>query len=472
MSANRPNLVFVYPDQFRQQAMGFMEQDPVVTPNLDRFASESLVFTNAVSNRPLCSPHRAMVMTGKYPHANGVLTNCNSRMMEYGNYLKESERCLSDVLSDAGYCQGYIGKYHLDAPLEVDYPYTEGPRRDGVAWDAYTPPGPRRHGFDFWHAYGCHDWHLNPHYWAGDARVNERVDVDGWSVKHETDVALEYIRNQDGKHRSPGSPFSVFVAYNPPHPPFSQVPLQYVAMYGDKSDEDLLNRPNVNLADEAIRRRCQAKNYFAAVTGVDEQFGRILECLRDEGLEENTIVVFASDHGEMLGSHGRMQKTVWYDETLLVPFIARWPGRVDPGADDLLLSVPDIMPSLLHLMGLGDQVPEGVEGSDYSPIMLGQECARPSSALYLDFQPEYPNEGEQWPSGGRRGLRTHQHTFVAQRGALPDDTYILYDNVSDPYQLRNVADEYPAIVKELMEELDDWLERIGDPWLGAPAEAR
>ena len=469
-NAHLPNLVFVYPDQFRQHAMGFMRQDPVITPNLDRFASESLVFTNAVSSRPLCSPHRAMLMTGKYPHANGVLTNCNSRMFEFGNFLKETERCLSDVLNDVGYSQGYVGKYHLDAPLAVNYQYTEGPRGDGVAWDGYTPPGPRRHGFDFWHAYGCHDWHLSPHYWVGDARADERMDVDEWSVKHETDVAIEYIRNRDGKHRSPETPFSLFVAFNPPHPPFGLVPPQYVEMYGDRSDEDLLTRPNVNVEDEAIRRRCQAKNYFAAITGIDEQFDRILECLREEGLEENTIVVFTSDHGEMLGSHGRMQKTVWYDETLLVPFLIRWPGKIGPGTDDLLLSAPDIMPSLLHLMGLGDQVPSDVEGSDYSSIMVGQECTRPSSALYLDVQPEWPEEGKRWPAGGKRGLRTDRHTFVVERGKVQDDTYILHDNTDDPYQLRNVAGENPAIVKQLMEELRDWLDRTNDPWLGATAE--
>lgn len=465
MKAERPNLVFVFPDQFRQQGMGFMRQDPVITPNFDRFAAESLVFTNAVSNRPLCSPHRAMVMTGKYPHSNGVLTNCNSGTFEHHNFLKETERCLSDVLNDAGYCEGYIGKYHLDSPLEANYRYTAGPRGDGVAWDAYTPPGPRRHGFDFWHSYGCHDWHLTPHYWVGNAKANERIDVDEWSVKHETDVAIEYIRNRGGIHRNQDSPFSLFVAFNPPHAFFNLVPPQYVEVYGNKSDADLLNRPNVNLEDEAIRARCQAKNYFAAITGIDEQFGRILECLGQEGLEGDTIVVFTSDHGEMLGSHGRMQKTVWYDESLLVPFLIRWPGNIGPGQDDLLLSVPDVMPSLLHLLGLGDQVPSDVEGADYSSIMLGGECARPSSALFLDVEPH-------WLGGGKRGLRTHRYTFVTQREKPQHDTYILHDNVEDPYQLKNIASENPAVVKQLMEEMNDWLETTNDPWLGVSADVR
>lgn len=127
-----------------------MNQDPVITPNLDQFASEGIVFTHAVSNSPVCSPYRAMLFSGKYPISNGVVSNCYSATIKNGIELKESERCLSDVLHDAGYNQGYIGKLHLDLPKEEHIPYTEGWRgKPGKStfWDAYTPPGPRRHGF-------------------------------------------------------------------------------------------------------------------------------------------------------------------------------------------------------------------------------------------------------------------------------------------------------------------------------------
>jgi uncharacterized sulfatase len=188
-SKSPPNVVFVFPDQFRQQAIGFMQQDPVITPNLDRFASESLVLTHAVSNYPVCSPYRAMLFTGKYPFSTGVIGNCYSGTIPYGVQLRASERCFSDVLHDVGYSLGYIGKFHLDLPREEDIPFTEGWRGQpgaGSFWDAYTPPGPRRHGFDFWHSYGCCDQHLTPHYWHNDAKVDERTDIEGWSVQHET----------------------------------------------------------------------------------------------------------------------------------------------------------------------------------------------------------------------------------------------------------------------------------------------
>jgi arylsulfatase A-like enzyme len=459
MPQNHPNLVFVFPDQFRQQAIGFMGADPVITPNLDRFAGQSVVLTNAVSNRPVCSPYRAMLFTGMYPHSNGVLTNCYSGTKRYDCQLRETDRCFSDVLHDLGYSQGYIGKFHLDLPDEAHAEYTEGRRGDGHIWDAYTPPGPRRHGFDFWHSYGCCDRHLNPHYWTTDAAIDERIEPEEWSVKHETDVAVRYIRNSGGECREPGAPFSLVVSFNPPHPPFDQVPRKYVEMYGEKTNEELLNRPNVSFERKARRALMHAKNYFAAVTGVDEQFGRILKALEDEGLADDTVVVFSADHGEMLGSHGRMGKVAWYDESLLMPFIVRWPGRIAPRSDDLLLGVPDVMPTLLGLAGFADHIPGDVEGTDYSRALLGEDMARPTSALYLNTTPRNA-------AAGARGLRTHRYTFVIERTKDGGERVHLYDNEADPYQMTDIAGREPEVEKRLAKELDEWLRRTNDPWLG------
>jgi len=458
MKNQQPNLLFIFPDELRQQALGFMGQDPVITPNLDRFASESLVLTHAVSPSPMCSPYRAMLFTGMYPHSNGVVINCNSYTAQYGSYLKETDICFSDVLHAAGYSQGYIGKWHLDPPSPEHTQYTEGVREDdGLVWDAYTPPGPRRHGFDFWHSYGCCDLHLTPHYWTGDAKVNERIDVQEWSVKHETDVALDYIRNQNGAYRDADKPFSLFISYNPPHMPFKQVPAQYLEPYADLSSEELLNRPNVRLEGVGSEADKHIKNYFAAITGIDEQIGRILETLQAEGLDENTIVVFTSDHGEMMGSHGLMGKNVWYDESYLVPFIIRWPEKIQPGQDDFFLSAPDFMPTLLNLMGQGDDVPERVEGLDLSAAFLGRDGERPESALYLDVYPARHQIG-------KRGLRTHRYTFVVIREKGQAERYVLHDNKNDPYQLRNIAQDEPGILADLQVELDNWLNKTNDPW--------
>lgn len=450
-----PNLVFVFPDEYRAQALGFANEDPVITPNLDRFSEESLVFTDAISNRPVCSPYRAMLFSGKYPHSNGVLGNVNSSTVRYENYLKTDERCFSDVLHDAGYSQGYLGKLHLDPPNEQAH-YTEGPRGDGRIWDSYTPPGPRRHGFDFWHSYGCCDNHNQPHYWHGDARIDQRLEVHEWSTKHETDVAVDYIRNDTG-WRDPEKPFSLFVSYNPPHMPFRMVPQEYVDRYGDATHEQLLTCPNVPEDERGDRARDDVKYYFGMVTGVDEHFGRILAALDEQGLSDNTIVVFTSDHGEMMGSHGLMGKSVWYEESMRIPLMVRWPDRIKPGTDDLLIGTADLTSTLLSLTGHADRIPSEMQGRDYAGALLGETIDRPTSALYLETNPS-------WPEGSRRGVRTHRHTYVVERSRDGGEKEILHDNQADPYQMENVAGDEGDLVKELREEMEGWVRETGDPW--------
>jgi len=450
MVASKPNLLYVFPDQYRRAAMGFTGQDPVLTPNLDRFAQESLVLPHAVSNYPVCSPFRAMLMTGKYPAQNGVLANCQSERTQYGNYLKASDTCLTDVLSAGGYDVGYIGKWHLDGPE----PTPEGEKAE---WDAYTPPGPRRHGVGFWYSYGTFNDHFHPHYWTGDRGEDDLLEIDQWSPEHEADVAIRFMENADGRQRDPAKPFALLMGMNPPHSPYHLVPERYRALYAGERPEDLLSRPNVDLSTEVGQHAMRSvADYFASVTGVDDQFGRLVACLEHTGLADNTIVVFTADHGEMMGSHSLMAKNVWYEESLGIPFLIRWPRRIPSRQDDLLLSVPDHMPTLLGLMGLGSSAPADVMGSDYSRAFLGGNADRPRAAPYFRIPPGRA-------AGGIRGLRTHQYAYVElgkRRGTE------LYDLRADPYQLTSLSESQPALVQRLAGEMREVLGRIGDPWRG------
>ena len=199
MKNNHPNLVFVFPDQMRGQALGFLGDEPVMTPHLDGFAHDSLVLTNASATYPVCSPYRAMLMTGKYPHANAVLSNCNSRTTPFANELKTSDVCWSDVLASQGYSLGYIGKWHLDAPRK---PYVKSYNNsEKFAWNEWCPPG-RRHGFDFWYAYGTFDRHTAPEYWSTEMTRDQRDKVNRWGPEHETDLAIKYIKNAGGSSDS------------------------------------------------------------------------------------------------------------------------------------------------------------------------------------------------------------------------------------------------------------------------------
>ncbi len=458
-AAKRPNLVFVFPDQMRGQALAFLNEDPVITPNLDAFAKDSLVLPQAVSNYPVCSPYRAMLMTGKWPHANRVLSNCTSNTEPFGCELQTDDRCWSDVLKDAGYSLGYIGKWHLEAPRA---PYIDCANNRGkLKWNEWCPPH-RRHGFNFWYSYNTYDYHFRPLYWRNNAARDGFHYVDQWGPEHEADLAIKYIANEDGKHRRDDKPFALVVSMNPPHTPYSMVPKKYVDMYGDKTADDLCNRDNIGAADTkwGAYYRKHVKNYFAMVTGVDDQFGRILDALKQNGLDKDTIVVFTSDHGNCLGCNGHMTKNVHYEESMRVPFMIRFPGRIAPQTDDLLLSTPDIYPTLLDLMGLKSDIPNDVEGTSHATLFSTGKGARPDCQLYMWAPPGKPHLG-------RRGVRTHRYTFVITKAEQKEPVGLLHDNIKDPYQLKNVAAQQPEVAKQLNSKLEKLLRAHNDPWLNS-----
>ena len=254
--AEHPNIIYVFPDQYRNQAMGFWRQDgfrdkvnfegdPVHTPNLDAFARESMVLSSAQSNCPLSSPHRGMLLTGMYPNKSGVPLNCNSTRPI--SSLREDAECIGDVFSKAGYDCAYFGKLHADFPTPNDpeHPgqYVEEKR---PAWDAYTPKE-RRHGFNYWYSYGTFDEHKNPHYWDTDGK---RHDPKEWSPLHESGKVISYLKN-DGNVRDTKKPFFIMVGMNPPHSPYRSLndcEEQDFNLYKDQPLDSLLIRPNVDLS--------------------------------------------------------------------------------------------------------------------------------------------------------------------------------------------------------------------------------
>lgn len=461
----KPNLLFIFPDQLRNAAIGINNQDPVHTPNLDKLGEEGIVVSNAISSFPLCSPYRGMLMTGLLPYNNSILSNSNSRRYKYNNSWQKDDVSFSDVLVKNGYDAGYVGKLHLTSP-----PPLEG--KDSVIWNAYTPKE-MRHGFNFWYSYGAEDKHNSPSYWVNDAKENEITYVNEWSPKHEADVIINYIKNPSDSTRSKDKPFALFWSVNPPHPPYPEVPEKYLEAYKEKSLEELLVRDNVDLETAAKNlsfhkgatrgknylARDHVRDYFAMVAGVDEQIGRVLNTLKSEGLYENTIVVLTSDHGEMMGSHGLMSKNIWYEESINVPFIIRWPEKIQGGQmDDLLIAPTDVMPTILNMMGATEGMPERLDGKDLSSIILKNQGERPTSVLYYFIE-----EGE--PASGHRGIRTHAHTYVVTLDANNQERKILFDNVADPYQLNNIAGTQLPIEKTLHDKLLKELKEKKDPWL-------
>ena len=474
---DHPNVIYVFPDQFRNHALGFWSQndfrdkvnfkgDPVHTPNLDRFARESLVLTSVQSNCPLSSPHRGSLLTGMYPNESGVPLNCNSARPI--SSLREDRECISDVFSGAGYDCAYFGKLH------TDYPTKNNPQKPGEyvekrlpAWDAYTPKE-RRHGFNYWYSYGTFDVHKNPHYWDTDGI---RHDPHEWSPLHEAKEVVKYLRNENGV-RNPEKRFFIMVGMNPPHVPcqsLNDVMEEDYNLYKDMSKEELLIRPN---ADRSMDKAAWTPYYFAAVSGVDRAFGQILDALKDLGLDRNTIVVFASDHGETMCSQGvQDSKNSPYAEAMNVPFIVRYPGHISPHTDDLLLSTPDIMPTMIGLAGLADRMPADLHGKDYSALFINPEAKveRPAGALYIQNLDGEKNADKEvlsyFPSA--RGFKTHDYTIAlyVDKKTRSLTKALLFHDSEDPYQMNNLPlEQNSEIVKKLCREMATVLKDINDPW--------
>jgi len=416
-----PNILFVFADQMRASSAGWMGNEQVRTPHLDRFASQSVVFDNAVSCCPVCTPYRASLLTGLYPLRHGLLLN--------DVRLRTDLPTIATVLKTAGYDTGYIGKWHLD-----------GPNRGG-----FTPPGPRRQGFDYWAVANCTHNYLKSHYYRDDPKP---IWIEGYDADHQTNLAIEYVRSH-GSAR----PFCLFLSWGPPHDPYQVMPKDYKTF----DPREVRLRPN---CPDDLRWREDIAGYYSHIEALDRSFGRLIEALDKAGRANDTMVVFTSDHGDMLGSQGKQKKQKPWDESVHVPFVLRYPQRVAAGRrSDVPMNVPDIMPTLLGLAGVA--IPRGLEGTDLSDVILGRTSKGAQSALIANLCPF----GEPFPEW--RGVRTDRHTYVRTRS----EPWLLYDNQTDLCQMTNLieAPSHRQIREELERELTAWLRRTGDRFL--PREA-
>lgn len=476
----RPNLLYIFPDQYRMFALGIWSNpeyrnaistqgDPVHTPNLDKLAKSGVLFTNVCSTQPVSSPHRAMLMSGMYPSKNGIEKNCT---IENDEELKHDIECFTDVLAKAGYETAYVGKTHwhrTEALFDKEGNYKGTTAKPGGSYpnrfDTYIPEGKSRHSNKFWFQ------QLNDNHYNAIAYSNQPDLVGGkkdgevfrpkrFTTAVEADIVIDYLNNK-GNVRDENKPFSIIWSINPPHPPYNKLSdcdeEIFNKYYRDMPLEELLVRKNLgkNIAQRKTKGGgklpMSARIYFSLITGVDREIGRVLDALEKTGEANNTIIVFSSDHGEMMGSHAKTGKSIFYDESMLVPFILKYPGKLKHRTDDLMFGSTDIMPTMLGLMGLKDMIPASVMGKDYSDgILTGKykKNSKPQSALYL--------------SGNKKGVRTYNYTYVVKE----DGTYELYNNKKDPYQRINIR--FKAIpqkdVKFLKESLGYWLKEAEDSW--------
>jgi len=440
----RPNLVFIFSDQQSNDMLGCYGNKQVITPNLDHFGAESLRFTNCISQYPVCTPYRSMLLSGQHVMYNGCLQNSIRMLPGEGRYFGE-------VLRDAGYKTGYIGKWHL--------------------FGCQTTPidkGIYRYGFDGTFLSNNCDMDT---FWPGKGyyynETGEKVFFEEWEPYGQTRQALEFLDNCEEE-----KPFALFLSWHAPHDqhPFSghscyEAPSELMARY---DPDKLILRPN---CDEELFRQYKASHqeyigqcsdirtdyhgYYAMCNGIDNAFGQIMEKLKLKNLAEDTIVVYTSDHGCSMGSwtsdiynvarreditlKAAMPKIIAttkgtpHDWSIRVPLMIRWPGHLKPRVTPLLFGTLDFMPTLLSMMNL--TIPSGCQGSDLY--------------LYIDKQDDEAVESLPIFSTWWSGVFTHRYTYASTFASM--DKGWMWDRQKDPWQMYNL--HYTNTNKSLRDSL-------------------
>ena len=444
----KPNLVYVFADQLRYQSCGHAGDTRARTPNIDRLATEGANFCNAVSGSPMCAPYRASLFTGKYASSTGMAIN-ELRM-------NPNHDCFGHVLHRNGYQTSYIGKWHL---------WANQLGRHHDSQNSYIPPGPHRLGFDGeWSAYNFHHTYFDTYYHKDSP---EKITISGYEPDGQIDLAIEYLQRAS----TGDDPFALFLSIGTPHDPWTQnnVPSAYYEMF---RDVDFPLPPNYKEENDpygdswaqmsaASREKIPEwmRVYYAMTTNLDWNIGRLLHAIDELGLRDDTIFVFTSDHGEMFGAQGRQAKNIFYEEAVRVPFLVRWGNQIpERHVADTCLNTPDIMPTLLSMMEL--PIPKDVEGSDLSQATFNQPFDEPDVAFMQGMGCTAKwEDGHEW-----RALRSKQYTYAVHR---PDGCEKLFDNVTDPFQTRNLMDdkasknirnEFREMLKQRMDALNDTFE--------------
>lgn len=458
-SGKQPNLLVVLADQLGVNHCGYANYwngghytGNAKTANLDRFASEGVSFRNAVANTPVCSAFRASLMTGKYTTSHGMVIN--------ELRLNPRQDCLGHCLTRAGYDTAYIGKWHLYANVLGDHTNPD---------NSFVPRGENRLGFDgYWAAYNFHHDYYNTYYHT-ESKEKISYGPGVYEPDGQTELAMEWLKGQRAK---PSRPFAMVLSWGTPHDPWNDgnVPAEYRAMFSGKAFGNSANyKPDNDPYADAWARLSGAeranleswrRNYYAMTTNLDWNFGRLMGCLEDCGLADDTIVVFSSDHGEMFGAQGRRAKNIFYEEAARIPFLVRRSGRVESGSVcDACMSTVDFAPTFLGLLGL--DVPSGMEGMNLSHLVQGRSGAEPDVAFM-----QGTGATANWETGHEwRAVRNKRYTYarfrVDRAGARQE---VLFDNQADSYQMTNLVGDggHEAVLKEMRGKMKARMEAVGD----------
>ncbi len=418
----KPNVIYILTDQWRSTAFGYAGDKVVKTPNIDQFSKESVIFRNAVSVCPICTPYRASLLTGRFPTSTGMFLN--------DLYLPERELCMAEIYKSAGYKTAFYGKWHLDGHGRFNFvqPY-------------------RRQGFDYWKANECdHEYNHSPYYENEDTEIKYWPKYSPFAIEEDVEIYLEKLSKES-------DPFLLFISLGTPHFPHPTAPDEFKKLY---PPAELVLRENVT-EDKYPTIREELQGYYAHCTATDKAIGDLLNKLKKLNLFENSIIIFTSDHGEMMGSHGvrPKEKSVAWDESIKVPFLIRYPGIGGNKGKEVFTPVttPDILPTMLSLSGI--KIPHSIEGENLSSMVKDPGKQKDRAVLFMSVFPNATTIFTEY-----RGIKTTRYTYVKTIEKLT----MLFDNVADPLQLDNLVEKPEA--KSLQQKMDrllhSKLKAIGD----------
>ncbi len=463
-AAERPNILFIMTDDHASHAMSCYGSVVNKTPHLDRIADAGMRFDNCFVTNSICTPSRATIMTGKYSHINGV---------PVFNRFDGSQPTLAKYLQAAGYYTGIIGKWHL---------------------------GSDPTGFDHWEILPGQGRYFDPVFYT----ATETREIKGYVTDVITDLTIEFLKNRPkdkpfflmSHHKAPHRAWdpdekhrAMFANRKIPEPPTLRddystrtdaIKENQQRVFDDLTRRDLKLTPPSDLKGPELNEWLNAKpteveievdgqkkilkgeelnawkyqrymqDYLACVQSVDENVGRLLDWLDENGLTGNTIVIYTSDQGFYLGDHGMYDKRFMYEESLRMPFVVRWPGVVRPRSVQKAMALnADFAPTLLDAAGV--KVPDDMQGRSLVPLLRGERPADWRTSIYYRY---YHDPGHH-NTRAHYGVRTETHKLIY---FWKKNQWELFDLSKDPQELKNLYGD-PA-VGDLTEKLKAELYRL------------
>jgi len=415
MGSVAPNILVILSDQLRRQALSIYGDRNLQTPHIDGLAQRGVHFKNGCSTYPVCVPFRFTMMTGEYAHTRKIPG------IEYR--MSPTERTLADEFNDAGYETVYIGKWHLDG----------GHGRMGSALQCGRTPVPRTHQgrWQKWFGFELRNAPFDTTYFVDDDPAP--VPIEGYQTDGLFDIGMDYLE----KDRNREKPFCMMISVEPPHDPY-EAPADLQEAWEQREIE---LPPNFEADSEEQRERfiLDRKRYYAMVENLDNNVGRMTRCLDQQGLAENTVVIFLSDHGDLGGSHGLRGKQWPYEESVGVPVIVFDPRS--PNMKGTVLEDPtsteDLFPTLLGLAGLKPKNP--LTGSNLTPLISGEVKKLDREGVMLEFVAELrerlPFHEEVW-----RGFRSARYKYTVSGDKMGAKPWQFFDLERDPHEQTNLID--------------------------------